>query len=277
MPDHLLISREMAGELNGNYNHTKMARLVRYIGGLASVVPVDIPMISTSGWSAVGDGEWSLQDFRAMTRLSTPKIARVRGKAVPGKPTKTSTRQVENPTLEHQALEKPGGEGRRPRHGEMRLVRCTRNVFYKKNKKTQSKTNSQSGTCDLWDHINNADHRESSQSDSIDRSGTHRCQFNMTYQAGLIILLSWMNWSLGDRRVNIGVEHVFFRQKSEVHTTRSQWVVGLVLDLGPILVTYSLLMAQWPLLSADYQWERITSIKWLWIRGIDTIKLPNME
>ena len=26
------------------------------------------------------------------------------------------------------------------------------------------------------------------------------------------------------------VEHVFFRQKSEVHTTRSQWIVGLVLD-----------------------------------------------
>ena len=28
------------------------------------------------------------------------------------------------------------------------------------------------------------------------------------------------------------VEHVFFRQKSEVHTTRSQWIVGLVLDLS---------------------------------------------
>ena len=26
------------------------------------------------------------------------------------------------------------------------------------------------------------------------------------------------------------VEHVFFRQKSEVHMTRSQWIVGLVLD-----------------------------------------------
>ena len=54
----------------------------------------------------------------------------------------------------------------------------------------------------------------------------------MDYQTGLIILLCLINWSLGDRRVNIGVEHVFFRQKSEVHTTRSQWVVGLVLDLG---------------------------------------------
>ena len=98
LPDHLLISHEMAGELNGSYNHTKMARLVRYIGGLASVVPVDIPMISTSGWSAVGDGEWSLQDGRAMTRLSTPKIARVRGKTVPGKPTKSLSRPVENLT-----------------------------------------------------------------------------------------------------------------------------------------------------------------------------------
>ena len=28
------------------------------------------------------------------------------------------------------------------------------------------------------------------------------------------------------------VEHVFFRQKSEVHPTRSQWIVGLVLDFS---------------------------------------------
>ena len=31
-------------------------------------------------------------------------------------------------------------------------------------------------------------------------------------------------------RADHRVEHVFFRQKSEVHMTRSQWIVGLVLD-----------------------------------------------
>ena len=31
-------------------------------------------------------------------------------------------------------------------------------------------------------------------------------------------------------RADHQVEHVFFRQKSEVHMTRSQWIVGLVLD-----------------------------------------------
>ena len=31
-------------------------------------------------------------------------------------------------------------------------------------------------------------------------------------------------------RADHKVEHVFFRQKSEVHMTRSQWIVGLVLD-----------------------------------------------
>ena len=30
---------------------------------------------------------------------------------------------------------------------------------------------------------------------------------------------------------DVAVEHVFFRQKGIVHTTRSQWIVGLVLDL----------------------------------------------
>ena len=31
-------------------------------------------------------------------------------------------------------------------------------------------------------------------------------------------------------RADHQVEHVFFCQKSEVHMTRSQWIVGLVLD-----------------------------------------------
>ena len=34
------------------------------------------------------------------------------------------------------------------------------------------------------------------------------------------------------KATELKVEHVFFRQKSEVHTTRSQWIIGLVLDFS---------------------------------------------
>ena len=44
-----------------------------------------------------------------MTRLSTPKIARVRGKTVPGKPTKSLTRPVENPTPRASGSGEAGG------------------------------------------------------------------------------------------------------------------------------------------------------------------------
>ena len=41
----------------------RMARLLRYIGGLASVIPVGMPMISTAGWTVIGGKEVREQEF----------------------------------------------------------------------------------------------------------------------------------------------------------------------------------------------------------------------
>ena len=45
---------------------------------------------------------------------------------------------------------------------------------------------------------------------------------------GIIVVVLLM--AVNVKATALKVEHVFFRQKSEVHTTRSQWIVGLVLD-----------------------------------------------
>ena len=42
----------------------------------------------------------------------------------------------------------------------------------------------------------------------------------------LVVVTTLLNFIAADHKV----EHVFFRQKAEVHTTRSQWIIGLVLD-----------------------------------------------
>ena len=43
----------------------------------------------------------------------------------------------------------------------------------------------------------------------------------------LVILASTL---VGVHTLPDGVEHVFFRSKADIHTTRSQWLVGLVID-----------------------------------------------
>ena len=53
LPQCVKISRTMAKALQGD-NCVIMARLLRYTGGLASVVPTEMPMISAAGWSSVG-------------------------------------------------------------------------------------------------------------------------------------------------------------------------------------------------------------------------------
>ena len=47
-----------------------------------------------------------------------------------------------------------------------------------------------------------------------------------------VVLVLVLVMSVKVKSTELKVEHVFFRQKSEVHTTRSQWIVGLVLDLS---------------------------------------------
>ena len=55
LPECVRVSRDLAGVLGGNREGVVMARLLRYTGGLATIVPMEMPMISSAGWSAVGD------------------------------------------------------------------------------------------------------------------------------------------------------------------------------------------------------------------------------
>ena len=48
----------------------------------------------------------------------------------------------------------------------------------------------------------------------------------------VVVLMLVLTMIVKVKSTELKVEHVFFRQKSEVHTTRSQWIVGLVLDFN---------------------------------------------
>ena len=54
LPVSIKISRTMARALDADDGSIIMARLLRYLGGLASVVPTNIPMITPAEWSCVG-------------------------------------------------------------------------------------------------------------------------------------------------------------------------------------------------------------------------------
>ena len=54
LPGSVNISRRMAAALRDDPRTVRMARLLRYTGGLASVIPVGMPMISIAGWSVIG-------------------------------------------------------------------------------------------------------------------------------------------------------------------------------------------------------------------------------
>ena len=53
----------MATALLDDPRTVKMARLLRYNSGLASVIPVGMPMISVAGWSVIGGNDLKEQDF----------------------------------------------------------------------------------------------------------------------------------------------------------------------------------------------------------------------
>ena len=63
LPGSVNISRSMANALREDPRAVRMARLLRYIGGLASVIPVGMPMISTAGWTVIGGREMREQEF----------------------------------------------------------------------------------------------------------------------------------------------------------------------------------------------------------------------
>ena len=62
LPGRINISRDMARELRNN-RATHMTRLVRCTGGLASVVPLSMPMISSCGWSTIGGDKMKEQEI----------------------------------------------------------------------------------------------------------------------------------------------------------------------------------------------------------------------
>ena len=63
LPGSVNISRRMATALREDPRTVRMARLLRYTGGLASVIPVGMPMISVAGWSVIGGKDLREQDF----------------------------------------------------------------------------------------------------------------------------------------------------------------------------------------------------------------------
>ena len=63
LPGSVNISRRMATALRDDPRTVRMARLLRYTGGLASVIPVGMPMISIAGWSVIGGKDLREQDF----------------------------------------------------------------------------------------------------------------------------------------------------------------------------------------------------------------------
>jgi hypothetical protein len=68
MPDILRISGSLAKELQREYSQTKIVRLVRYVGGLASVVPNDVPMMTMAGWTVVGRGTWDREHLSVLNQ-----------------------------------------------------------------------------------------------------------------------------------------------------------------------------------------------------------------
>ena len=63
LPGSVNISGKMATTLREDPRTVRMARLLRYTGGLASVIPVGMPMISVAGWSVIGGKDLREQDF----------------------------------------------------------------------------------------------------------------------------------------------------------------------------------------------------------------------
>ena len=73
LPGSVNISKRMADALREDPRAMRMARLIRYTGGLASVIPVGMPMISTAGWSVIGGKSLKEQEF---PELKAPVLAR---------------------------------------------------------------------------------------------------------------------------------------------------------------------------------------------------------
>ena len=54
LPGNFKMSKGMADALTNQYSIIHLARLVRYYGGLASVIPLSVPSLGRAGWTAIG-------------------------------------------------------------------------------------------------------------------------------------------------------------------------------------------------------------------------------
>ena len=74
LPRSVTISKQLAHELDSEQGYIKLARLVRQVEGLTSMIPLSTPMINGDGWSTVGEdlqvAETSLQQGK---KTRTPK------------------------------------------------------------------------------------------------------------------------------------------------------------------------------------------------------------
>ena len=94
LPGSVNISKSMANALREDPRAIHMARLVRYTGGLASVIPVGMPMISVAGWSVIGGKNMKEQQF---PELKPPTLIKTRsGRGVrPSRGSKNRTHESE--------------------------------------------------------------------------------------------------------------------------------------------------------------------------------------
>ena len=92
LPVRINISKEMAAEL-GSYDATHLARLIRNTGGLTTVVPLGMPMITTCGWTTIGGDRLKEEE---MPELKPSRKGHQRSHKSPTHSRKSKVRSQEN-------------------------------------------------------------------------------------------------------------------------------------------------------------------------------------
>ena len=83
LPCQLRVSRQLARTYNNDTVQVITARLMRYAGGLASLVPMEQPAISAAGWSTIGMPMATHYRQSTDARQPRPSTSGVRGHEVP--------------------------------------------------------------------------------------------------------------------------------------------------------------------------------------------------
>ena len=114
MPESVPVSGALASHLHGIREAVVMARLLRYSDGLATVVPLDMPMITSDGWTRVGPRGLARHNLSAQShqvaiaaQTARPPTLPRDGRTSTGRSNKSARRErsVTRPTTE----ERPSG------------------------------------------------------------------------------------------------------------------------------------------------------------------------